>query len=158
MYDSPCEAGFDCSTTTGLDYQPKHVDTALSCPAGYYCAGGTSAKVACPAGKYTNSTESTACLFCPAGRYSSKSAVDTPYCPGVCSAGTYNSKIGQKENTCELCPSGRFSGVAGLKRMADCSNCSAGRYSSVPGLTKNSECELCPSGRFSGVALSLIHI
>lgn len=34
------------------------------CEAGYYCPGGTQGRVACPEGKYTNTTGQTQCLVC----------------------------------------------------------------------------------------------
>lgn len=38
--------------------------SCTDCEAGYYCPGGTQGRVACPEGKYTNTTGQTQCLVC----------------------------------------------------------------------------------------------
>ena len=78
---STCPAGkysaagaSSCSTCAAGTYNSGTGNTGCStCPAGYYCTGGSSL-VACPAGKYRNSsggTSSSSCTSCAKGSYSS---------------------------------------------------------------------------------------
>jgi len=74
----------------------------------------------CPPGRFSNTTDMTACLPCDFGRYSA----------------------GSKE-ACDFCPAGKAASEPASQR---CSICSPGRYSYRNG---SAACDSCPIGAFS---------
>jgi hypothetical protein len=130
----PCSPGFVCGGT-------GTVTPSVLCSAGYYCPGGQSAtsEHVCPSGSY-----------CVAGVAH----------PTACSAGEYQSAIGQ--DRCDVCPA-RFVCAANTTTPSTCPPgyvcpagtgnatqypCPIGKYSNVGGLADATECVSCPAGQY----------
>ena len=75
------------------------------CEKGYYCVGNSS-KVACPKGRYLNTTKGTSFDDCL-----------------ECSKGYYNDLLGQ--GSCKSCDPGKYLNATG---QSNCTNCSIFRY------------------------------
>ncbi|CAM4684012.1 unnamed protein product, partial [Lepidochelys olivacea] len=109
----PCPAGYYCDSPAMT--QPK------TCPAGSYCARGSSRPEPCPEGTYGNRKELAAPLDCsPCG------ALPTDGVTGdICPAGAY-CPPGSLLPT--PCPPGTYSNVSGLKSLKQCLDCPPGLY------------------------------
>lgn len=160
----PCTAGsFNAPASNGTI-------ECLACSPGYYCAGGCTEPVPCPAGtaltKY-GGTSSSNCSACPSGHYAVVEA-STSCIP--CSAGHYcNSSFagqvacdpgfysGAGAESCSPCPDGSYNpfsaqascqvcpaGYACSDKGAEATQCSPGSYS----LGNATKCEECPAGYF----------
>lgn len=116
-----CPAGFYCPLGT---IRPR------SCPLGYYCEAGTEdyRDTPCPAGKYGESIELTAsseCTNCPAGMFCQPGLVQ----PQLCPAGTYSTGSADSAFT-----------TSGLGFSTPCTVCSGGYYCPTEGMTAQMEC------------------
>ena len=175
----PCAAGYYCTGTAGS------ATTQVVCPAGSYCAQGSSVPTACPAGKFVNttgSTSSTSCSPCPAGSYCSSptgTIIPTPT-----PAGTYIGQtgaafpcVGSDVGTCPpgggFCTTGTNLCPLGATAPISVAVCPAGSYCSLASTTpipcpqytyKNttgsptqsaSDCTVCPVGTFCGGSTGL---
>ncbi|CAM4687297.1 unnamed protein product, partial [Caretta caretta] len=116
----PCPAGYYCDSPAMT--QPK------TCPAGSYCARGSSRPEPCPEGTYGNRKELAAPLDCsPCG----VTPGTTPGLPtdgvtgDICLAGAY-CPPGSLLPT--PCPPGTYSNVSGLKSLKQCLDCPPGLY------------------------------
>ena len=132
------------STRTGK-YNIRCEACNSSCSAGKELTGsdcGTVSKTNricsnCPAGKYKNTTGSTACINCPAGKYQNHAGqAECINCP----AGQYQNAEGQAE--CINCPAGKYQNTEG---QSNCNNCPAGQYQNGTGKTN---CNNCPAGQY----------
>lgn len=66
MQPSPVSTfnGSMAKTLDAADLRSALGGSCTDCEVGYYCPGGTQGRVACPEGKYTNTTGQTQCLVC----------------------------------------------------------------------------------------------
>ena len=109
------------------------------CPAGSYCATGSSIFTQCPSGTYnpnTGSTVSTACVTCGAGQKCIGRGLTTP--SGTCPAGYYCTQNPFTLRDCEegyYCPAGVDAQIL----------CPAGQYNEY---THQSSCTACPVGYY----------
>ena len=112
----------DAACSPGTHAQTCNATTSCEdCAPGYYCDGGASSPVACPAGTALAS-------------YGGSSAADC----SACGAGDYNTLEGQA--ACTKCPAGySCADAAGAPQP-----CSPGSYS----LGGGDECVACPAGHF----------
>ena len=113
----------------------------IACVKGYYCPQGSSSQKACPAGKYSSSTNATSCSTCPKGTYSNTGASSCISCP----KGSYSSNSGS--SSCTKCAKGYYASNTGSR---SCTKCSAGYYSN----TGASSCTKCASGYYSNSGAS----
>ena len=148
---------------------------AIPCGNGYYCPGGDTIGVKCPAGTYNNRTGTKAasgCIDCPKGFYCLEGSINPT---GKCQEGYYceggalsrapnitNSKYPRNG----LCPAGHYcpEGIAapiqcpestyrstrGAARPSDCFKCNPGYYCRGTGLiASTTKCHAgwyCPEG------------
>ena len=137
-------------------------DQCSPCPTGQYCVTGSSAPTACPAGTYTNVTNTAsagsaggatsfpACTTCPAGHYCRVQSVS----PVPCGAGNTSSS---GASSCAVCTVGHFcdQDATSFSVMMSSKVCPAGLYCPA-GLNKVPEYanEACPVGHYcvAGVA------
>ncbi|CAM5172040.1 unnamed protein product, partial [Eretmochelys imbricata] len=109
----PCPAGYYCDSPAMT--QPK------TCPAGSYCARGSSRPEPCPEGTYGNRKELAAPLDCsPCGGLPTDGVTGD-----TCPVGAY-CPPGSLLPT--PCPPGTYSNVSGLKSLKQCLDCPPGLY------------------------------
>lgn len=110
-----------------------------SCPAKYYCPGGTGAtSIACASGTYTSQTGSTECTQCRPGTYSTGSGSSECF---ACTTGTYNTLWGSNSTSdCKTCAAGYTSNIA----STTCSICPVGTMA-----TPGSTCNPCLQGKYN---------
>lgn len=130
-----CPAGAYCDALTGLNYCDAgkigifqgafESDACQLCEKGYYCFGGATGAVTCPAG-----------YFCPEG---SSIYDDVSQQPPI---GYYN-VAGQEEAT--KCALGTFTKVLG---QSSCTTCEQGYYCHTIGLADPDTDAICPTGHY----------
>ncbi len=144
--------------------------TCTKCTGGYYCTGGTTARVACAVGSYSAAGAS-ACIACQSGK--TTSAAGQTSCNATCSnatgAGTWttatwspnsvdnictingcSSGYSLSGGNCIICPAGKY--CLGGKYAPQ--NCSAGTYRSSTGGTSTDSCSACAVGSYSAAGAS----
>jgi hypothetical protein len=155
--DYPCFAGTFSSRT---DLQAA--DQCSPCPVGSYCPVGSSATTQCPAGTYTNVTNTAsagsaasltsfpACTTCPAGFYCPLGSVH----PLPCGTGRASNA---GASSCVTCPVGYYcdQNATSLAVALASKPCPAGMFcpagqAAMPELTNNA----CPAGYFCVSAVS----
>lgn len=112
------------------------------CPAGYFCARGSSSPSPCPPGTFSNSSGNTAvsgCDACTPGFVCPNYATTVP--SQLCAAG-YVCRGGNAVES-ELCPVGSYCPAG----SASPASCSAGTYQNVTG---QSTCATCPASFYCG--------
>ena len=143
-----CDAGYFCisgvNTSAPIVYSTTFdVGTAAGgvCPAGSYCAVGTSLPTPCPMGTFNNHTGGTgvsACTVCTPGSYCE--GTGNSYPTGICNNGYYCSSESFSPVENEAQP-GQFA-VAGASNY---SICAPGTYGSMSAM---SYCPQCPAGYY----------
>ena len=123
-----CPAGYYC---TGGSAQ-------AICPVGTYCIGGGSNSIPCTSGSYTSVTGQSKCTLCAQGSYGGASSLSV--C-SLCIPGTYASGSGL--STCIKCNPGTFANGSGF---STCQLCTAGTFGSISAL---SICSLCNKGTYT---------
>ena len=173
MYNCPPGSYTPFNGTTGAGPTTDvSARLCIQCPAGFYCAAGSTAPVECSAGSYSAAGAS-GCLSCEAGRYCPQKATTADQkerlflCPAglLCTAGM--STIPSAEyNACptgSYCPLGTTAAVAclpgtynpvtGRGSVTECLLCTKGYYCSITGANKvTGECDpgyYCPAGSSS---------
>ena len=161
---SLCPAGtYSMSGTTCLPCDPGTYSTrgmsycGSGCPIGTFIQG--SACIRCPAGTFSNTTNSTACTACLTGTYS---LPGSSQCNSICPPGAY-AQTGT--SNCNTCPAGTYYIGKGATLVSNCMTCPAGTFSVIgsptctkcpPGTsfagsqgTTSSVCTSCPAGTYS---------
>ena len=139
---SLCSAGFWCYSEASTTSPTTEVSEKYGpCPAGYYCAYGSSAPRPCGPGTYNPDTlqiSVSACLACPSGSYCEGFARTTP--SGNCEPGFY-CPSGQKTKRpiAYICPEGSYC----LSGSLTPTSCQAGSFQANMG---QESCEECPPG------------
>ncbi|GMH71215.1 hypothetical protein TL16_g05594 [Triparma laevis f. inornata] len=139
---------------TGRDTTPcppgvSSGSNCATCEAGKY---GSSYKnkpacVLCPAGRYSDTTQSTSfdtCLTCGAGKASSSKGATSESTCTTCDAGKYTNS--DEASLCVDCIAGKSSTDVGARNETVCSICGAGSYQDNAGSTS---CVVCPAGTYN---------
>ncbi|CAM5128032.1 unnamed protein product, partial [Natator depressus] len=138
----PCPAGYYCDSPAMT--QPK------TCPAGSYCARGSSRPEPCPEGTYGNRKELAApldCSPCGGGFYCAGQGQTGP--SGLCEAGFHCrgravTPLPTDGVTGDICPAGAYCPPGSLLPTP----CPPGTYSNVSGLKSLKQCLDCPPGLY----------
>ena len=149
VYNSYCPGdmvavGFVAGYGSGIDNAAMYCNyiSCQACPVGYSCSAGSSGKVQCTGGTYSQAGWGS-CGTCTTGKYSGAGAGSCSNCPAGQSSDAGSS-------FCSNCQAGQISTSGGL-----CFNCDAG-WSSSSG---DSSCTACLSGTSSisgGVCASCV--
>ncbi len=139
----PCPAG-----RFGSAFGLTNASCSGTCPPGSYCPEGLARHgIACPAGKYSESTGAktlAACQDCPTGTFSESQGSSSRAGCVDCAAGKASDRLGAaRAADCVSCMPGRFRGDDSA--AIACQACSSGRFSAAPGATV---CLACEPGRF----------
>lgn len=153
-----CTAGYYCKgKLSSYPVRRRYANTIpqVPCPKGMYSTGGAAECTACPAGTYTETTQSTTCqgkcqagYSCPINSTTERNCtlcgVGRAALPGAgclfCKAGKYAYTLGM--SACLSCPAGFYNSAVG---MTECAECGAGTYSS----SGTSACSDCGVGKYS---------
>lgn len=132
---SPCPPG--TASKVGQDCTP--------CAAGTYAPveGQQIACVACPVGRFSNTSNATDCTRCFAG--SAQALPNSTSCD-LCEYGKH--QVSREGAACDRCDPGFFANLTGL---ADCLRCDPGTFAEASGLES---CEQCPAGKAAALPQS----
>lgn len=122
-----CPAGYYC--LGGTTYYDNN--GATECPAGSYCPAGKSEPIQCPTdAPYSRAGAKSAdeCFSCSPGTYRDETVTECTTCP----VGHY-CENGQKKE----CPAGRYNDQTG---QSSCQKCPGGTYNAKTGQTQCTEC------------------
>lgn len=152
-YFTQIEGRTGCLACDAGKFNSGGVSSCSLCPVGKASEAGQNCS-ACTPGKYApNEGQKSECIACPAGRFSNSSGASDCI---KCVPGTYQKlpqarkcdqcEIGRaqrsaEENTCKPCERGFFANVTG---MSDCLACEPGSYNTASNLDS---CTLCETGR-----------
>jgi hypothetical protein len=119
------------------------------CSAGYYCPSGSMATsptfLACPPGTYST-PGLWRCLACPAGRFGNTSAQSSSTCSGPCiTPGTY-CPAASTSPAGVLCPPGTYS----VSNASTCVSCPSSAPHSPAGSNSSAACVSCASSNCTG--------
>ncbi len=172
--DAACPSGAPCPAGQWSDgTSPGGVATGTACapcPAGVFGAGGSTSPacsgacvgaagrmcgpaatdalgVACPAGRFSNSSGAAECSLCPVGRYGNGTSAGSAACSGACvAAAGWVCGEGMTTPVGVPCPRGRFSATVG---GTACAPCPAGRFGAGVGEASPNCTQACPAGSYS---------
>eukprot|EP00767_Chilomastix_cuspidata_P000870 gnl/Chilomastix_cuspidata/1248.p1 GENE.gnl/Chilomastix_cuspidata/1248~~gnl/Chilomastix_cuspidata/1248.p1 ORF type:complete len:6697 (-),score=752.02 gnl/Chilomastix_cuspidata/1248:22-17397(-) len=135
-----CAGGYYCLGSANMSAPTDGVTGAI-CPAGSYCAAGSSSTTLCAKG-YFSEEGSSECQECPSGYYCpSTGTVNPTLCPEgyYCPTGTYN-----YENN--KCPTGTYNDLKGATSVGHCMDCPPGY--ACPNLATTTPTVKCSEGYF----------
>lgn len=150
----PCAEGYLCPAGTGTP-----TPASSKCPAGWYCASGSSSPSSlCQPGYYCpEGSSSPRSYLCPAGSFCYAGSAE----PALCPAGSWSSTPG-RFTACNLCPASTYSGAVGATNYTSCKDCPAGFQCPSAGMAAPLPCPAgaksaptglscveCPAGTFN---------
>ena len=124
----------------------RHHPTRVRRP--YHEVPGSSTCAACPAGKLSESLNSTVCSNCPSGGYcSAAGAASLRLTFEPCPAGSYNPSVGANgTSSCVACVAGKANPIPGSTDASVCMPCGVGTAANHSGAAT---CTACPDGSFA---------